>query len=50
MGQVEPGTASTEVDEEQPGTQSNAYISPFVDFLVLFVLTTGAAATVLVVL
>ncbi len=50
MGRAESGRASTDVDEEQSGTQSTAYISPFVDFLVLFVLTAAAAATVLVVL
>lgn len=50
MGQAEPGTTSAEIDEEQPATQSGAYISPLVDFLVLFVLTAAAAATVLVAL
>jgi hypothetical protein len=49
MGGAETGERSTEVNDQRPESQSDAYISPLTDFLLLFVLT-AAAATLLVVL
>lgn len=49
MGQVESRDSSADVHEQRPGKQSDAYITPLADFLVLFTLT-AVAATLLVVL
>lgn len=51
MGRAESGGVSTETDDGETGAiASGAYISPLVDFLLLFVLTVSVAVSAVVVL
>lgn len=51
MGRAESGSVSTEAtDGETRAKSSDAYISPLVDFLLLFLVTMTAALTVAVLL